>query len=104
MQEALLGLRDAQKAVLQTGLATALNDMKDVSWTIVARHSDYLNPLYTGVDWELTIKENPKLFVPLSDLYKNAVKALQDYDELEATQKQKTMAYKAKDLLTACFK
>lgn len=104
MQEALAGLRDAQKAVLQTGLATALSDMKDVSWAIVARHSNYLNSLYTGVDWELTIKDNPELLVPSSDLYKNAVKALQDYDELEATRKQKTMAYKAQSLLNACFK
>jgi hypothetical protein len=70
--------------------------------SIATHHSDYLNSLYTGVDWELT-KENPDLFVPSSDLYKNAVKALQDYDGLEDTRKQKTMAYKTKNLLNACF-
>jgi hypothetical protein len=31
MQEALAGLRDAQKAVLQTGLSKAMSDVKDVS-------------------------------------------------------------------------
>jgi hypothetical protein len=103
MQQALTGLRDSQKAVLQTGLAGALDRINGLEWSIATRHSDYLERLYTGVDWELTIKDNPDLFVPSSDLYKNAVKALQDYDELEATRKQKTMAYKTKNLLNACF-
>lgn len=103
MQQALTGLHDAQTAVVQTGLAAALHRIKDIDWSIATRHSDYLERLCTEVDWELIIKDNPDLFVPSSDLYKNAVKALQDYDGLEATRKQKTMAYKTKNLLNACF-
>lgn len=105
IEKALGGLRIYQAAKLESGLVERLKSyQKDVVWKIVQEESDYRKKSWNKIDWRATVQANPDLAYAQSTLYKNTVKALKGFEQLEGTLTERHMAYKAANTFNACFR
>lgn len=101
---ALGGFRLHMSAHLEGSLTERLQRWNEkVIWKIVERESTYAEYKWKRVDWEATVMANPDLSSPNSVTYRNIVKALVGFDDLEGTIHDKSMAYKAANSFNSCF-
>ena len=93
-----------QAALSENFIDHMKSQVKDVIWKTVNKESDYIKAGYNKLKWQATVEANPDLKDPKTDMYKNVIKAVKGFDQLDGTMHDKTMAINAANSFRTCLR